>query len=463
MTPEKLVIKIKPMTIFILVISLIFFGTALTFSLTATPAYGQAVNAWNIQRNATTNTLDFFYSNTGGPKALSLITGGNVGIGTTSPTTKLDVGPGEIGLGRNSVDPNRYSRIGFTDDSNFQSYFTNNAFYTGSQWNYVVPGAYGGIATRLINSAGAFQFDTANNAANPVAWNTRLYIANSGNIGVGKTTPAAKLDVNGTFRCCGQAANGVGAGAADAGLGIGWNGSGGNGEVDFYSLYYPPAPNQSLYSAFRFYSYNSTDPATIAMASPILTLNRNNKVGIGTVSPANNLHIKQSSTTWVTGGITLERSDNGNQSYIVMGGDDNLYFGANNASGGFTKYMLLDSTGTLSLTGQVFANGVQLTSSKTKKENFKTLDYKEILQKIDLLPIMGWNYKEQDPSVRHIGPFAEDFYHAFGLNNDDKTISVTDEGGVALAGVKALSEQVRSQQTEIDLLKQEIEELKKSK
>jgi hypothetical protein len=42
-------------------------------------------------------------------------------------------------------------------------------------------------------------------------------------------------------------------------------------------------------------------------------------------------------------------------------------------------------------------------------------------------------------SRRHIGPMAQDFYSAFGL--DDKRITTIDEGGVALAAIQGLYRQ----------------------
>jgi hypothetical protein len=61
-----------------------------------------------------------------------------------------------------------------------------------------------------------------------------------------------------------------------------------------------------------------------------------------------------------------------------------------------------------------------------------------------------WNYKSQNPGIRHIGPFAEDFHALFGLDgDDDKMISTVDPSGVALVGVKALAERMHAQEGEI--------------
>jgi hypothetical protein len=132
---------------------------------------------------------------------------GNVGIGTASPVAKLHLAGAnlEFGFSTNSFgDTNLYGRFGY--NSAFEQYISSNAFYTGTQWNFVNPSGYGGVATRLINSGGAYQFDTASNGANPVVWVNRMFIANNGNVGIGTSSPAFKLDVNGSINVTGNIA-----------------------------------------------------------------------------------------------------------------------------------------------------------------------------------------------------------------------------------------------------------------
>ncbi len=51
-----------------------------------------------------------------------------------------------------------------------------------------------------------------------------------------------------------------------------------------------------------------------------------------------------------------------------------------------------------------------------------------------------WNYRHQDDSVKHIGPYAEDFHAAFGLHGEsNRTISSQDLDGVALAAIQGLN------------------------
>ena len=56
--------------------------------------------------------------------------------------------------------------------------------------------------------------------------------------------------------------------------------------------------------------------------------------------------------------------------------------------------------------------------------NFLSVNTLEILDKLASMSIRSWNYKADPASVRHIGPTAQDFQDAFGLNgNDDLYIS----------------------------------------
>jgi len=125
---------------------------------------------------------------------------GSVGIGTTAPATKLHLGSGEIGIGQQN-DSTSYMRLGM--DSSWYQYLANNAYWTGSAYNYVNTGGYGGLATKLTQYSGTFSFDTASGGTNPIAWNSRIYIANAGNVGIGTTAPGAKLEVAGQIKITG--------------------------------------------------------------------------------------------------------------------------------------------------------------------------------------------------------------------------------------------------------------------
>jgi endosialidase-like protein len=150
-----------------------------------------------------------------------------------------------------------------------------------------------------------------------------------------------------------------------------------------------------------------------------------------------------------------------------------------NVSGtaGITAYAIKATNGT-SLLGSIFAYGngqflgsvsataFNVSSDRNVKENFRPVDDQAMLAKVAALPMTEWNYKQDSSGVQHIGPMAQDFQAAFGLNGeDDKHISLVDEGGVALAAIQGLNQKIeqqdRDKDAEIQTLKQQNDSLAK--
>jgi hypothetical protein len=124
-----------------------------------------------------------------------------------------------------------------------------------------------------------------------------------------------------------------------------------------------------------------------------------------------------------------------------------------------------NSTGTVQVRSTISSG-----SDRNLKENFTPADTGKILNKVLALPLSRWNYKE-DPAASHLGPMAQDFRAAFGLGSDDKTITMVDGDGVALAAIQGLHEKLedqqdqlrntlREQQQQIKALRDELEALK---
>jgi hypothetical protein len=76
-----------------------------------------------------------------------------------------------------------------------------------------------------------------------------------------------------------------------------------------------------------------------------------------------------------------------------------------------------------------------------------------VLEKLVALPISTWNYKGEDPAIRHLGPMAQDFAAAFGLGADDRTINMLDANGVAMVAIQALYRRVQQLEAEISELR----------
>jgi len=108
-----------------------------------------------------------------------------------------------------------------------------------------------------------------------------------------------------------------------------------------------------------------------------------------------------------------------------------------------TPASALDVGGDINASGLVRAQGVTLTSDRNAKEHFTAVNARQVLAKVAALPVSQWNFKTDSQDVRHLGPMAQDFQAAFGLDGaDDKHISVMDEGGVALAAIQGLNQKL---------------------
>src|SRR5208283_1090809 len=99
-------------------------------------------------------------------------------------------------------------------------------------------------------------------------------------------------------------------------------------------------------------------------------------------------------------------------------------------------------------------------SDRNVKEDFTAIKPAEVLAKVAALPITQWKYKVEADGTEHLGPMAQDFHAAFGLNGaDDKHISTVDEGGVALAAIQGLNQKVEEKNSEIQTLKHQNDSL----
>jgi hypothetical protein len=111
--------------------------------------------------------------------------------------------------------------------------------------------------------------------------------------------------------------------------------------------------------------------------------------------------------------------------------------------------------------GVTWVNG----SDRNAKESFADIDSTDVLARVVALPMQSWSYKAQ-PGEKHIGPMAQDFHRAFGLNgSDDKHIATVDADGIALAAIQGLNrkleEKLAGKESEINDLKARLSRLER--
>ena len=157
-------------------------------------------------------------------------------------------------------------------------------------------------------------------------------------------------------------------------------------------------------------------------------------------------------------------SGNGVGLYVAQISSDAALVVNNSGTGDILKGFDADFTGNpvfeVKNDGTVYSRAVLLTSDRNAKQNFTMLDAQTVLAKVTAMPITEWNYKSDAAEQKHIGPMAQDFHAAFGLNGtDDKHISVVDEGGVALAAIQGLNQKLAQKQTEITELQARLDKL----
>lgn len=104
-----------------------------------------------------------------------------------------------------------------------------------------------------------------------------MTINSNGNVGIGTTNPAAKLDVSGEFRTSFNASGASHpASSAGGGLSIIWNKSGGNGETNFYNVF------ENAPKSFEFLQKTGENSVR-----SLMMINGNGNVLIGKIDQAN--------------------------------------------------------------------------------------------------------------------------------------------------------------------------------
>jgi hypothetical protein len=143
-------------------------------------------------------------------------------------------------------------------------------------------------------------------------------------------------------------------------------------------------------------------------------------------------------------GLAAGRRASANFSGCFVWGDSN---NADVACNGPNRFVARASGGVYFYSSSDNSAGVRLAaggaawlavSDRSAKAHFAPVDGRQIAARVGTLPLETWSYKSQDASIRHIGPMAQDFYAAFGVGEDERSIGTSDADGVALAAIQGL-------------------------
>ncbi len=138
----------------------------------------------------------------------------------------------------------------------------------------------------------------------------------------------------------------------------------------------------------------------------------------------------------------------------------NNFFGVR-ATGGVGFTVAIDDTGKPTQFCNLLAGtpSWQCTSDRNAKENLVPANGEEVLNRLAAMPLYSYNFKNADPSIRSLGPMAQDFYAAFGLGQDNKMVASINLEGVALSAIQGLYAEVQADREQLKSKEAHIAEL----
>ena len=231
---------------------------------------------FDLSRSSSTGALSIQGNQTGYNNILIAPTSGNVGIGTSSPTQKLEV--------YNNVNAGGGFKITNINGGGSTSAAT--YYHNGNVTHEVgvLGTGYGGYGALLANEFYAYAGNTnmsfgADGVSSSIKFGTgsgvpeRMRITSSGNVGIGTSSPGVKLDVIGALNVTSDSTE----------------------QIVIKTL---TNTNRQLLIGYNYtpnYSYIQAVEQGVAYRNLILQQNGGN-VGIGTTSPGANLEVVRSST-----------------------------------------------------------------------------------------------------------------------------------------------------------------------
>ena len=137
-------------------------------------------------------------------------------------------------------------------------------------------------------------------------------------------------------------------------------------------------------------------------------------------------------------------NDNTNTDLVCA--DDNRYLAR--ASGGY--YLYSNAAATAGVYVAAGGGSWSNLSDGALKEHVADIDAAQLLERLLAMPVTSWAYRSQDPSIRHVGPMAQDFHAAFGLGESERHIGTLDAIGVSFAAIQGLNAKLEAKIAERD-------------
>jgi trimeric autotransporter adhesin len=133
-----------------------------------------------------------------------------------------------------------------------------------------------------------------------------------------------------------------------------------------------------------------------------------------------------------------------------LGDSDNIF--AVRATGGVRFGTAVHATQHYPIAGVSLAPGASSWASlsdRHAKSDIAEADGDAVLEALAAMPMFHWRWSTEPEGRRHLGPMAQDFHAAFGLNGDDDRHILTIDGiGVALTATRALAHRVHALEAE---------------
>ena len=160
------------------------------YLIAGTPGYTGAATSWNTHgfqhriKSDSGGTPRITVDTPSGGEAFSIVNGGNVGIGTATPRTNLHIGQQLNSQGDKNTIPAAGLGISANFPSSTHAWFAHRSNATGDE--------YWGLAVGTIYSGSSYLQNLNKNSG--IYYNLLLQ-PNGGNVGIGTTTPTAKLHI----------------------------------------------------------------------------------------------------------------------------------------------------------------------------------------------------------------------------------------------------------------------------